>query len=559
MIFHEECVINLEYCLFKANEAIIIGWAKGDVDLSLVLDGEILSSALLSSERPDVAEHFGVQLAECLGFAIYTADLQAANRGRAYLRLYDKKSKSKVDISLEELGDYDSGMRVIDGLKLSGLPSDFFQDGVFIEGVKYRIGSHSDRRTAVGHIEVTKIAKGGKGLLLIGWAVSKSPNNLILKIGDLYFPYDSFFYYPRPDIEEAFSKTFGQNARKAGLMAFYPNISVKSETVQLYYCKRNSKSLHLIASNEKYENEIPFEDIQNYLLGIHTPELTLFDRVKKIDGPLALTALKSAEDSAYYIRPEILIHEIKVEPAIVFNIIVPKGLAGDVLQGIMSFIALGLWDKSLVINYFFCDVVADGGHLVEIANRTHSLFGCQVAVFNGCTNLLLGHIGYGMGKFPDAQCFLLDARSGFEYQQLKNMDHDFMERLDPDELRVFYARDVNGVSGTTLSFEALDKYVDDGSEKGLGYRKPFSPNKVFGFSMNAKTMNSLCSDMGFVPLRELTDLEFLIRRSDQLSSQYELKRSEVGLPFARTHATPAVFHASLGRQIELYTMAQIGV
>ncbi|MFN4329328.1 MAG: hypothetical protein ACK4FF_10680 [Limnobacter sp.] len=556
MIFHEDCALNIEHVLFKGSDAIVIGWVKGDAGLSLVSGNTTFSGQLIRSERPDVAEYFGIKNTECFGFALYSSDVKAASRASLSIRLLDKRSSTWTDVLLTESADYADGLNVVSSLKTKGLPEDFFQEGIFLDGVKFKLGGQADRRTAVGYVEVAKAAKEGKGLLLIGWAVSKSPNNFVIKVGDAFYPYDTFFAYPRPDIEEAFSKTFGQNARKSGFITFVPEPDLKSGQIQLYYCKRSTRTLLLVASTDKIEKDIAFEDLQGYLQGIHTPELSLTDRVRQVDGPLAVTALRHTEESAYYIRPEILIRPLNTDPELVLNIVVPKGLSGDVLQGVMALVTLRIPGQSMAVNYYFSDVVTDGGLLLEIAKRTHSLFGCQVAVHHGCTNLVLGHLGYGMGKHPAARCIIVDARSGFEFAKISGTQP--FEAFDAKEVRVFYARDVNGVSGATFSVDELSRFIPDDDGKAPIERMPYSRNKVFGMALLGKTLSAMCTDMGFVPLRELTDLEFLIWRTENLSERFRVVREQNGLPFARTQAPNQQFQASLGRQIELYTMAQVG-
>lgn len=557
MIFHEDCALNIEQVLFKGNDAIVIGWVKGDVELSLVVGGVAISGGVIKNERADVAEHFGITKDACFGFGVYTSSLKSSQRSQVNLRLLDKRTATFKDIPFSESEDYSDGLKIIDALKEQGLPPDFFQEGILIDGVKFRLGSHVDRRIAVGHIETVKVGKGGKDALVIGWVVSKSPDNLVLKVGESYLPYDRLYSYPRPDIEEPFSKSFGQNARNGGFLCFSPDSSVKNNPVQLFYCKKSTRTLQLVASTDQIEREVSFEDIQGYLKGVHTPELTLIERVAKIDGPLARSVLRHAEESAYFIRPEVLLGPLQGDPVANIGIVVPKGFVGDVLQSVMSFVALKLNTRHLVLNFFFCDAAVDSLLIRDVAERAQALFDCQVAIFNGCTHLTLGHIGYAMRSAADIATYVIDARSGFEYQVVAKSAINF--NLEQQEITMFYSRDINGVSGTGLTSESLDQFCSDSQTRSTSIKPAFSRNRVFALSMNGKTLKSLSQDMGFVPLNELSDLELLIRRSFELSSKYVVSHAQCGLPFARTNKVNQQFSESLARQVEIFTMAQVGV
>lgn len=557
MIFHEDCALNIEHTLFKGNDLIVIGWAKGDLEISFVINEEVLTSDQIRSERVDVAEYFGISNSECFGFAIFTSKIKPNLRGQVLIRLLDRKTSTYKDILLTESDDYTDGLQLLDGLKERGLPDDFFQEGIVIDDVKYKLGSHVDRRIAVGHIETVKCPKGGKNALIVGWAVSKAPNNLVLKVGDNFLSYERLFSYPRKDIEDAFSKSFGQSARTSGFIGFSAEGGVKNQPVQLFFCRKSTRLLQLVASTDQIEREISYEDLQLYLKGIHTPEITLNERVTKVDGPLARSSLAGTEESAYFIRPDILLGVRPAKPLAQLSVIVPKGFNGDVMQSVMSFAAMKVDTKSLLLNFYFCEVVEDNNLLRDVADRAHALFDCEVSIYNGCTHLALGHIAYTMGNDKNLTCYMIDARSGFEYQQVSKFKVDL--QADPEEIRVFFARDVNGISGTGITFELLNRFCERDTGMVITERPAFSRNKVFSIAMQGSTLQGLSQAMGFVSLSELTDVELLIRRSDDLWAKYEIVYQENGLPFARTNQANLMFQDSLSRQVEMYTMAQVGV
>lgn len=559
MIFHEDCALNIEHVLFKGSDAIVIGWVKGDAGLSVVAGGLPVPTVLMKSERPDVVEYFGVRSNECFGFALYTSQLKPGSRGQLTLRLMDKKSATFHSVDLEESADYAEGLRVIEGLKKAGLPDDFFQEGISFEGARYRIGGSVERKTAVGHIEVIKSTKIGRDLLIVGWAVGRSPNNFVLKIGDAFIPYEALFAYPRPDIQEAFSKTFGQNARTSGFIAYSADGAGKGAQVQLYYARRSTRTLLLVASSDSIERDVSHDELLTYLRGIHTPELTLIERVRKIDGPVNQSLLKSSEEAAHFVRPDIKIETPKPNqtPLAQVGVIVPSGFAGDPIQSLMSFVALARQGKTLSVHFMFCDVMSDGNVLRELADRAHALFGGHVTVFNGCTSLSFGHVAFVMGSSSQQACFVVDARSGLEFQHLGSMD-DLLKH-EANEIKFAYSRDVNGVSGTGVTFDLLNQFVALPESEPSRPELPQSRNRVSLISMCCKTLQALANDMGSVPMNELTDIHLLICRSESLKARYSPKYIDNGLPFARTTQVAQSFQDRLKRKVELFTMAMVGV
>ena len=559
MIFHEECALNIEHTLYKGSDFVVVGWVKGDAALNLVFNGVDVPHGILVSERPDVAAYFGIDPKQCYGFVLYSTAITTEMHSHLALRLTDKNALTSGVIPVGENSDPATVLQVVDALKGKGIPDDLFLDGTKINGLKFTLGAPADRRHAVGHIEVVKLSKTGNEALVVGWAVAKSPNDFILKMGGDLIPYDRLFAYPRPDIEEPFSKTFGQNARTSGFIAFFTNLQLNpDEPIQLMYARKGSKTLHPVAATTQLEKGVSFEDMQAFLKGIYTPDISLGDRVLKVDGPLAYSALTGLEDHVYFTRPDVVLGKADTKPITYLAVVVPKGFTGDVLQSVMAFVALNPTRHRLQLSFFFRDVVASSQALRDVADRANAVFDAPVMVHNACTHLSLGHISYSVNQSGATNCYVIDARSGFEYQAVsksKKMDVPF----NPSEITMFFSRDVNGISGTHVTFDMLNSLCSNTARTRTANRPAFSKNKVFAMAMSNTTLASLAQDMGFMKADELSDIELLVRRSDKLSAKYTIDHVKNGLPFAKISQANMQFHDTLGRQVEMYTMAQVGV
>jgi hypothetical protein len=186
------------------------------------------------------------------------------------------------------------------------------------------------------------------------------------------------------------------------------------------------------------------------------------------------------------------------------------------------------------------------------------LFDAPVLVHNGCSQLSLGHISSAVSRSGAEHCFVVDARSGFEYQTL-DAEAVLGQSFQLGDVSMFFSRDVNGISGPQVTFEMLNSLCSDKARARTADRPAFSKNKVFSMALSSASLSSLAQDMGFMKADELSDIELLIRRSDQLSAKYRVKNVENGLPFARLSQAHMPFQDSLGRQVEVYTMAQVGI
>lgn len=559
-IVRDDYTVNIEHACYKGSDFIVIGWVKGDVELGLVFNGESVAHEVLISERPDVAAYFNIEQSQCFGFKLFSTSVQVDMQGHLLLRLNRPNEEMFDEAVLEEGYDSTTLFKIVETYKGHGLPETFFQEGLTLDGKLYVQGDAADSRQAVGHIDVVKVSKSGREALVVGWAVARSPNDFVLKVGGNLMTYDQLYTLPRPDIEELLTKTFGQNARTGGFIGFFKNLNLKNpdEPFELLYAKKGTGTLHLVASTERVEKAVPFEDMQFYLKGVHSPDISLADRVVRVDGPLAYAALTSVEEDVYFTRPDVVVSKADAHPRTYVAVVVPKGFSGDPLQSVMACVALHPDQHSLVLSFFFRDLVASSATLRDLADRAHVLFDAPVLVHNGCSQLSLGHISYSVNQSGAAHCFVVDARAGFEYQKF-DAQAVMSQAFNLGEVTMFFARDVNGISGPQVTFDMLNRLSSDKARAKTADRPAFSKNKVFSMALSDATLSSLTRDMGFMKADELSDVELLIRRSDQLSAKYRVNNIENGLPFARVSQANMPFHDSLGRQVEVYTMAQVGI
>jgi hypothetical protein len=559
-IVRDDYTVNIEHACYKGSDVIVIGWVKGEAELSLMFNGELVAHEIQIVERPDVAAYFNIEQNQCFGFRLFSRSVMPEMQNSLLLRLNRVGDSTFDETVLEEEYDPTTLFKIVETYKGNGLPETFFEEGLTLDGKLYKQGEPADSRQAVGHIDVVKVSKSGREALVVGWAVARSPNDFILKVGGSFMTYDQLYTLPRPDIEELLSNIFGQNARTGGFIGLFKNLNLKNpdEPFELLYAKRSAGSLHLVASTERVEHGVPFEDMQFYLKGVHSPDISLAERVVRVDGPLAYAALTNVEDDVYFTRPDVVVPKPNEHPKTYVAVVVPKGFTGDVLQSIMAFVALKPEKHRMVLSFFFRDLVASSAILRDLADRAHVLFDVPVLVHNGCSQLSLGHISSAVSRSGAEHCFVVDARSGFEYQTL-DAEAVLGQSFQLGDVSMFFSRDVNGISGPQVTFEMLNSLCSDKARARTADRPAFSKNKVFSMALSSASLSSLAQDMGFMKADELSDIELLIRRSDQLSAKYRVKNVENGLPFARLSQAHMPFQDSLGRQVEVYTMAQVGI